>query len=434
MRQRGSLARWRMTALEDTQLEDRPNATRPYRTMLVVICVLALVIRLGWGLSRPATDASLESLPDQAEYLQIARNILDGRGIVLFDRTFGDTLYAFRMPGYPMLIAACGGKIVIVRVIQALLDTSTVLAAFLIGRRLAGSGVGLIGSALVAIHPYLIFFSATLLSETLFTATLVWGMYLLLGSGRPRFVTGALLLVLSIYVRPSAILLPALLAAAAQLVRVIAQSRSPARSFWQLPAGAGVILLTALCLLPWGLRNLQRIGTPVFTTTNGGITLYDGLNPRADGSSNQGFFRNWPELKSMDEVQRSRYLGLMAVQYARENPKRAMQLAGLKIARTWSPMPLSAEYGSNRLYVIAGLGFVAPLFLLAIAGLRSRRINRSAKLYLLLPAIYFTAVHAMTIGSLRYRIPADVPIAVLAAVGVVRLTERRPSIPAATAE
>jgi hypothetical protein len=39
---------------------------------------------------------------------------------------------------------------------------------------------------------------------------------------------------------------------------------------------------------------------------------------------------------------------------------------------------------------------------------------------LMLPAVYFTLLHALSVGSLRYRIPAEVPMAVIAASALVR--------------
>jgi hypothetical protein len=36
----------------------------------------------------------------------------------------------------------------------------------------------------------------------------------------------------------------------------------------------------------------------------------------------------------------------------------------------------------------------------------------------MLPAIYFTAAVALSVGSLRYRLPADVPMAVVAAFSI----------------
>jgi hypothetical protein len=46
-------------------------------------------------------------------------------------------------------------------------------------------------------------------------------------------------------------------------------------------------------------------------------------------------------------------------------------------------------------------------------------------IFLLLPALYFTAVHALSVGSLRYRVPAEPPLAVLAAAGAARVISGR---------
>ena len=102
--------------------------------------------------------------------------------------------------------------------------------------------------------------------------------------------------------------------------------------------------------------------------------------------------------------------------------ERAVELAAIKIARTWSPLPLSTEYG-RPLYQLAGMLYALPFDLLVIAALlRGHRppgtgLPGMTKAFLLLPAIYFTVVHAMTVGSLRYRLPVEPPMAVLAAAG-----------------
>ena len=38
--------------------------------------ILAALVRIGWGLSQPVSDASIAQLPDQQEYLSLARNLL----------------------------------------------------------------------------------------------------------------------------------------------------------------------------------------------------------------------------------------------------------------------------------------------------------------------------------------------------------------------
>jgi hypothetical protein len=109
------------------------------------------------------------------------------------------------------------------------------------------------------------------------------------------------------------------------------------------------------------------------------------------------------------------------MEFAREQPIEAVKLAGVKITRMWSPMPLSREYGSDRKLLAISLGYMIPFYIVIAAGLWAGPGPKSAKVYLLIPALYFTIVHAISVGSLRYRVPADVPIAVIAAMGAAAL-------------
>jgi 4-amino-4-deoxy-L-arabinose transferase-like glycosyltransferase len=370
-----------------------------------LLLVGAFLIRAGWGLRQPASDEVLRALPDQVEYLALGRNLLHAHALKFHDQRFDADVYAYRAPGYPLLIAACRGNVRAVRLAQAAIDASTVLAAYLLGRRWLTARASFVAALLVAINPFLIYFSGLILSETLFIAMLAWGTLLVtepVAAGRRSRalpVLGVFLLALSMLVRPSALLLP--------LLFVIKRPRMILLT----------VVITIVVLLPWALRNRAVLGHWVWTTTNSGITAYDGLNPAADGSSNQTFVEAMPELKELGEVERSKYLSNLAWSYARENPLHAMELAFRKIARTWSPVPLSRQYGSQKLYVLAGLLYSVPFDILVIAGLWRGPFPWRAKMFLMLPAIYFTLVHAISVGSLRYRLPAEVPMGVVAAAG-----------------
>lgn len=387
---------------------------------ILVLLFLSLALRLGWGLTRPATDASLEALPDQVEYLSLGRNLLHGNGLVFFDRRFNDAVRAFRTPGYPILVAACGGNVRTIRAVQALLDTSTVLAVFLLAGYLVSAGTGpLLAALFVAFNPYLVYFSSLILSETLFTAMLAWAMVLLVRgvrqAGIARFdgswLVGALLLALSVLVRPSAIALPVLLGLLSLFLnRPLPASYQMVR--WRLPPGFVLIGITFLCLFPWALRNRMVLGRWIWLDTNSGFTLYDGYNPDAMGESNQTFVDRQPELVVLNETGRDEYLSEEASEYARTHPSRVLALAGAKLARTWSPMPLSQEYGRPALRAIA-LAYSLPFDVLVLIGVIWGRLPRAAKFFLLAPAVYFTIIHAFTVGSLRYRVPAEPPLAVL---------------------
>ncbi|HEX4123536.1 MAG TPA: hypothetical protein VHY37_02355, partial [Tepidisphaeraceae bacterium] len=83
------------------------------RHHFVLIAVLAgsLLVRLGWALSRSAEPGSLALLPDQVEYLALARNFLRAGTLCFFDVRFGQTVWAYRMPGYPLFVAAFGANL-----------------------------------------------------------------------------------------------------------------------------------------------------------------------------------------------------------------------------------------------------------------------------------------------------------------------------------
>jgi len=421
------VARYRTRVTWDTE-----TGSPPRWSSLLLVLLIALGLRLGWALSRPVTDASIDALPDQRNYLSIAENLIHGRGMQFLDKRFGDAVYAYRTPGYPVFVAALGAKVRVIRGVQAILDAATVLAIFLLTFALTGrQRAALCAAVLVAINPYLIYFTALILSETLFAAMLAWGMWLLVIGNSARspgratllWLGGAVLLTLSVLVRPSAIALPLVLGLACMFLNRASgttysseatEKPSLGPGAWPFPVGWTMVGLLLLCLLPWAARNRAILGRWVWLDTNGGFTFYDGYNPDATGASDQRFIEREPELQALGEVGRSEYLTQKAVDYAKANPLRVWDLIGAKLARTWSPVPLSEEYHRPALMLVS-IAYSIPFYALVLLGMSRGNLSRSAKVFLLAPAVYFSIIHALTVGSLRYRIPAEPPMAVIAA-------------------
>ena len=341
-------------------------------------------------------------LGDQFEYLSLGRHLLHEHELKFYDARFGQWIYSYRTPGYPGFVALCGGNVRVVQLAQALIDVSTVIAIYLLSKR------SLVAAVVVVFNPFAIYFSALVLSETAFTAILAWGLYFLMG--RKWVIAGLAMLALSVLIRPSAMGLVVLLGGA---VAWPMGWRAVARN---VAIGVGLVLVV---LFPWAYRNAHHphVGAWVWTTTNGGITLYDGFHDLAKGGSNQESFLNLKGMKTllsrMDEVERDEFLAGEAHGWIRSHPGRSLELMVLKIARTWSPIPLSDEYGGNRLYVLVGLLYSVPFDALILLGLWKGALARSAKVLLLIPAIYFTGIHALSVGSLRYRLPAEPPMALI---------------------
>jgi hypothetical protein len=410
---------------------------RTARIILAIILLAGLWVRLSWALRRPSDDPAIDRLPDQREYLTLGSNLFHD-GLWFADPRFAQIVYAYRTPGYPFLIALCGAKPMIVRIVQCVLDTSTILAIYLLALRWLSHLGALFAATLVAVNPYMIYFAGTLLTETLFTAMLCWGVAMLVLSDGPWpdgnkllvWLGSGIVLALSVLVRPGTLLMPVLLGCGAALANRVArrpyQRETPTLTLprstkggegrdWPLPIAATMLLLTGLVLFPWTARNRWVVGSWIWTSTNDGITRYDGFNPDATGASDQKFIAAMPWTSDMSEVARSRYFAEMADDWIKAHPLEAIRLAAVKIARTWSPMPLSQEYGNSRLYKTIGLVWGIPFYLLVLLGVRQRILSGSAKRLLLLPAIYFTIAAGLSVGSLRYRVPAEGPMAILAA-------------------
>jgi len=388
---------------------------------LAAVMLLGLGIRLAWDMRQRTDAASIDRLPDQREYLELAEHLLMHQGFWFVDARFDNSVQAYRTPGYPLLIRWCHANQHIIRAVQAGLDCSSILAIYLLARRWLGPRGALIAAILVMANPYLIFFSGLILSETLFTAMLCWGMALLVLSGGPwpagralwAWLGGGLLLALSVLVRPGAIFLPVVLGVGAALVNRL--NHRPYRTRWPLPVATTMLAMTVAVLFPWAARNRVLLGSWIWTATNSGITRYDGFNPDATGASDQSFVTYMPWTRDMNEVARSRYFGQLADDWTRAHPAQAAGLAIAKVGRTWSPAPLSNQYASRRMYVIVGLCYGVGLDLLTLAGLWLGGLPGPAKRLLLVPAVYFTVAAVLSVGSLRYRIPAEPPMAILAA-------------------
>lgn len=378
--------------------------------LVYLVFVAALVLRAGWVLYRWKTVGPDFAYDDEHLHWQLATNLVRD-GAMVSD----DGRYAARMPVYPLFLALFAwlgsSGILVARLAQAILGALTAALGSRLVDAAAGRRAAIVAGVLLCFDPFAVFFANLLLTEVIFTLLLiallacVWRVSI--GSPRAWGAWLGLLVLgpLAVMTRPSvAALLPLLWL----LVVVLSKARwcMLARVAW-----CPIILVTLM--LPWGLRNRAVIGAPAWLSTNGGVTLYDAQGPQADGSSNQEFLRQTPELADLDEVALDRALQRLAVQHMRADPGRVIRLAGKKFLRTWSPTPNVAEFNSgaaalaSAVYSIPVIAGAIVALTLAFARRRPDTVRGHRTLLVLvwLPVLYFTLVHCVYIGSLRYRIP-----------------------------
>ena len=431
------------------------------RTLFFVF-VLALTARAGWGVYRlmTAPDAQALEFPDEEQYWRMARSLAAGHGLV---DEFG--FRATRMPLYPAvlsLFATFSYSVVAAKVLHWVIGAYAAVLAARLGSVFFDRHVGLLAGLWVACDPFLIFFSSLLLTETFFITTLLF-----LWLTAARLVVGKhelehLSISCSDRTGHTERLLPTNQGAAHKGRRYIKKGNALGWRCWkgiglwgalclhlrESSAGLLALLLTLLLvfqgiskksmggavmaalvillsLTPWAARNQRVTGSWTWLTHRGGISLYDGVGPQTDGSSNLGAVQQMPSVRGLGEVEWDRYFRRAAWAAMRDDPARVVRLAGIKLARMWNPVPNVETYRSRIVRICAG-AWTVPTFLLAVAGvmLLPKAVTGGAgrrAIFLLLPAVYLSLLHCFFVGSVRYRLPAMPMLEILAALAVVVL-------------
>lgn len=411
----------------------QPNKPLTGRLLLTVF-LAALGARAAWGVfqfSRASDPCALE-FPDEADYWSLAGSLGRGEGLV------GEHGFAaLRMPLFPSalsLFAAWPRGVVIAKVAQWPVGALAAVLVALLGAKIGGRPVGLLAGLLVAFDPFLIFFSSLLLTETWFIATLC-GLWLvgwdLQRPDKPAGVTPtgripwawlgvAFLSSLCIYLRESSMGLCVLWTGLLVL-----------RRKFDRPAiyGACLIWLVVLItLLPWALRNARVTGHMCWLTHRGGISLYDGVGPYATGASDLGNIKQMEAVRGLDEVAWNRYFLNEALKSVRSDPGRIARLAVVKIGRTWNPLPNVGTYQSRFVRLVSAW-WTIPVYAFALVGVIRLRRERGQVVALLLPAAYVFLLHAVFVGSVRYRMVAMPMLEILAAIGIAAIVKRRTGRP-----
>jgi uncharacterized membrane protein len=96
-----------------------------------------------------------------------------------------------------------------------------------------------------------------------------------------------------------------------------------------------------------------------------------------------------------------------------------LELAAIKLARFWNPLPNAAEARGSALRYVSLLA-CAPVFLLALVGLWRLRRRPAAVAFLAGPVFYFATIHLVFVSSVRYREAAMLPVLGLAAAALTR--------------
>jgi hypothetical protein len=317
--------------------EARVRSDDPRRALALV--VVAFGLRLAWGLAAGVTPGG-ESFDDAAWYHHTAITLARGGGYL---SPFTAHPTAAWPPGYPLVLALgymlAGAGPTTAVVMNAVFGALTCGFVWQLGSTLAGRRSGLVATALTAFFPSHVFFSALVLSETLFTC-LVTGLMLAavrrLARGDDTGVGGWLVWGLAAgavaLVRAEAVVLTLVPA----LSLAVRGARGASRRVL-----AATLVGVVIALAPWTLRNLRVFDAFVPTSTGAGRTLWIGHNPHATGGMDHtiqaamigeivaaGLGLTYPS--PADELAVDRLLRGQALRFAATHPARELALTPLR--------------------------------------------------------------------------------------------------------
>jgi 4-amino-4-deoxy-L-arabinose transferase-like glycosyltransferase len=427
-----------------------PSDRRRFARALLMILLAALALRVGYVLTVTRSD---HHVYDAFYYDSEATTLAAGHGFVnpfagLGGQKAGPAADHPPLTSIALIPAAkldqaatwLARDSLAMRFEMALLGVGVVAAIGLLGRCLAGDGVGLLAAAIAAIYPNLWMNDGLVMSETL--ATLLTVISLLLVYRIVRRSSAASLVALGVVcglatlTRAELVLYVPLLAVPAVWIG----QRSSRRA--ALAAVGVVVLAAAVVVGPWVIYNLTRFEDPVFVSTNDGIALV-GSNCHTTyygqgiGLTSLGCLGRPP---AGDESAQSSVYRQRAFDYIKKHAARFPVVALARVGRLWSfwnpANTITFNEGEGRPSWASLLGVVS-LFLLLLAtvpGVGAARRRGVAVWPLLVPAVVVTAAAVGFYGQPRFRAPAEPAIVVVAAIGMdAGLARRRRAEPSSVA-
>jgi cytochrome c-type biogenesis protein CcmH/NrfG len=404
---------------------------------IAVVVGLALLLRLIYLLQLRDSPYFAHEIMDAAYHDMWAREIAAGK-------PFAEGSY-FRAPLYfwflGLLYKVSGTDYFVIRLVQSILGSLSCGLVYLIGRRALGRTVSGIAALACSTYWILIYFDGELLltALTVFLYLLVL-LALMRASERPtllRCAVAGLLLGVSALARPNILLFAPFVAGWLLLLN---------RPSWRegLRAAAVFCFTVALAIAPVTVRNWIVGNEFVLIASHGGLNLYIGNNPQADGMhvyvpglslGTEDIYSGSAELaqreagRALTPSEVSRHFARKATEFILGQPVAAARLMSAKLAYFWSHREilnnkhiylLTERYTPVVAFLPLGFWLIGPLGLMGLVACRGRWLG-------LFPlwgfVLVYTASVVLFFVTARFRVPVLPVLMLLGAYGVQTLLQ-----------
>lgn len=240
-----------------------------------------------------------------------------------------------------------GTKLSVANAVNVTVGAFLPVTTWLLGTTCLSRGRARFAGVVAALHPGLVLYSALTMSEPLASTLTFLAFFLAARRSRRPVVglfAGALVLGLSVLVRPTALLCaPFLLFAGARAIAREKRSGFVGATRALVFGMAAVGFVTLLPVLPWTARNCRVMDGCALVSTNAGWNLAIGAFPRATG--------RFETLRSADgcrevtgQVQQDRCWLAYGLAHIKNDPRRFLSLVPKKLGYTFDHESFQVEY------------------------------------------------------------------------------------------
>lgn len=317
------------------------------------------------------------------------------------------------------------------RLLSALVGVSVVPLTALLALRLASRRAAIAAAAIAAVHPLLWINDGMLLSEAVYAPLVALALVLTYwfrdGPSPRRAAALGFVVMLAAHTRAEAMVLVPMLV----LPAVLGLRR---RSWRQRGALLGAAAAAGAALfVPWNAYLNTKFDRPVLMTAASGAVLHASACDEHFYGAELALFIYCPADVEIppdaDEAERDALVRDAAIEYLRDHARRLPVVVAARVLRMWDLYGVQGNLNMNigvedrgRLPSRTGLWTYYALLPLAAAGAASMRHRRLPVWPLLTVAVMVTITAALTFGLTRYRVPADVMLVALGAVGLDAIT------------
>jgi len=414
------------------------------KKLLFFIIVASVLVRIIASLVLGNQVSQMPGIADQVTYHTLAQRVLNGFGFT-FDQPWwpathaGDPtahwsyIYTFYLVFVYKLF---GVNALFARIIQAIIiGILQPLLLYKISKILFPEISGLFSAGWIAVYPYIIYYSAALMTESWFI-TVVLAVFWSAIRLKPAKTTISYFLLLG------------LLSGIAILLRQVFMLFVPFLFIWILwnHRNTGLLksirnlvvsgLIIIVMILPFTIFNYQRFDRFVLLNTNAGFaffwsnnpiygTQFVGILPEEMGN----YLMMLPvELKGLDEASLDSELLKRGLNFVFENPGTYALLSLSRIPILFEFLPSSDSSLLSNITRVTSFGIALPFMIFGIwlsikfiFKTKTTFFDSPISLILLFGFIY-SAIHILTWSLVRYRLPIDALFLVFAGLALSKLS------------